>query len=117
MSKERNTHDISRSEGEGFGLQEMDAGHFLHLLLGRVERMFLGSANLEHLEDAVGRVVADMTKEERLRFDSIFRTENLNLTLDTHLKHFLGDEKWEELETLERNRILEYDQYRSEGTG
>lgn len=113
MVDEREKHDIQRSEGEGFGSQEMDTEHFLSLFLGRVQRMFQREVNIKHIEDVVTKVVGEMSKAEKERFER----EKIGEDLNSNLKQFLSEEEWEKLEMLERNRILEYDRHESEGVG
>lgn len=110
---EREKHDIQRSEEEGFRLQEMDSQHFLYLFLGRVQRMFQEEVNAKHIEDVVTKVVGEMSKAEKERFER----EKIGEDLNSNLKQFLGEEDWQKLETLERNRILEHDRHESEGVG
>lgn len=120
MAKEWVGLDIIRSEGEGFGLREMDPKHFLFLFWGRVQRKFEGELNTKHIEDIIPRVVEEMTEEERKLFDRNVKDQlgtNTGESVKSLLRDFLGEGEWEKLETLERDRIMEFDRHESEGVG
>ncbi|HKC04678.1 MAG TPA: hypothetical protein VKC54_02300 [Patescibacteria group bacterium] len=110
--------DIIRSEGEGFGLQQMDPEHFLSIFLGRVKRKFTEDSNTKHIEDVLPEVIDMLTDLEKNVFLSLKDMGiELEKDLSTHFKSFLGDEDWDKFETLERDRILDHDIHNDQGVG
>lgn len=124
-----NERDMIRSEGEGFGLQELDSEHSLFVFLGRIQRKFKEDRTLMHLEDALTKVIEDIPKEERAKFETIskehFGSEEecyhsgveIKKNLSAHLKWFLGKAEWAKLEKLEERRIMEDEKHTGQGVG
>lgn len=129
MATTNERHDAIRNEGEGFIKQEMDSDQILFLFLGRVYRKFKEGLTLKHIEDAIPKVLDVMTKDEVELFKNVSQEHlssegfclhdgiEVNKDLQSHLKWFMGSAKWEKFETLERDRILEFDKHNDEGVG
>lgn len=116
MSKERREeHDSQRADWEGMGAG-IRGEESLQAFLIRVRQEFETLHNLKNLEEAALSVVGKMNDAQKESLSPFFDEKNKD-SFESMFKHLFTDDEWEHLETLERDRIMEFDRHESEGVG
>lgn len=108
MTDER---DIHRSENEGMPPMDIQQLWVVYGFLSIIRQEFVNNHSFRHFEDAAKDLVERMDEEGKKKYHGL--QENLPFLIDSFLGP-AGSEKWKE---LERDRIMEFEEYDSEGVG